>query len=80
MSVMNFIENISPFMKLTNYFREGGEVCERKEKKQVQTNWDEKIVAIEEIVEVVKENGWLMKRPSGGNEIKKSYVGKFRKI
>ena len=25
MSVMNFIENISPFMKLTNYFREGGE-------------------------------------------------------
>lgn len=25
-------------------------------------------------------NGWLMKRPSGGNEIKKSYVGKFRKI
>ena len=28
MSVMNFIENISPFMKLTNYFREGGEVCD----------------------------------------------------
>ena len=27
MSVMNFIENISPFRKLTNYFREGGEAC-----------------------------------------------------
>ena len=30
MSVMNFIENISPFMKLTNYFREGGEVAVNK--------------------------------------------------
>lgn len=28
MSVMNFIENISLFMKLTNYFREGGGVCD----------------------------------------------------
>lgn len=27
MSAMNFIENISPFMKSTNYFREGGEAC-----------------------------------------------------
>ncbi len=28
MLVMNFIENISLFMKLTNYFRKGGEVCD----------------------------------------------------
>ena len=35
------------------------EACDRKEKKQVQTNWDEKIAAIEEIVEVVKEAHWL---------------------
>ena len=27
MSAMNFIENISPFMESTNYFREGGEAC-----------------------------------------------------
>ena len=27
MSAMNFIENISPFMKSTNYFRKGGEAC-----------------------------------------------------
>ena len=35
------------------------EACERKGKKQVQINWDEKIAAIEETVEVVKEAHWL---------------------
>lgn len=35
------------------------EVCDRKEKKQVQNSWDKKTAAIEEIVEVVKEAHWL---------------------
>lgn len=35
------------------------EACERKEKKQVQNSWDEKIAVIEEIVEIVKEAHWL---------------------
>ena len=35
------------------------EEATRKDKKQVQNNWDEKIAAIEEIVEVVKEAHWL---------------------
>ena len=35
------------------------EACDRKEKKQVQNSWDEKIAAVEEIVEVVKEAHWL---------------------
>lgn len=35
------------------------EACDKKEKKKVQVSWDEKIAAVEEIVEVVKEAHWL---------------------
>ena len=35
------------------------ERADRKDKKQIQNRWDEKISAIEEIVEVVKEAHWL---------------------
>ena len=35
------------------------EACDKKEKKKVQASWDEKIAAVEEIVEVVKEAHWL---------------------
>lgn len=35
------------------------EACDKKEKKKVQASWDEKIAAVEEIVQVVKEAHWL---------------------
>lgn len=35
------------------------ETCDKKEKKRLQASWDEKIAAVEEIVEVVKEAHWL---------------------
>lgn len=35
------------------------EACEKKKKKQLQAFWNEKIVSVEEIVEVVKEAQWL---------------------
>ena len=35
------------------------ESCDKKEKKQLQASWDEKIALVEEIVEVVKEAHWL---------------------
>ncbi|EOS41671.1 type I restriction enzyme M protein [Lachnospiraceae bacterium MD335] len=35
------------------------EVCDRKEKKKLQTSWDEKIASVEEIAEVAKEAQWL---------------------
>lgn len=35
------------------------EACDKKEKKKVQASWDEKIAAVEEIVEVVKEAHWI---------------------
>ena len=35
------------------------ESCDKKEKKQLQALWDEKIALVEEIVEVVKEAHWL---------------------
>lgn len=35
------------------------EVCDKKEKKRLQVSWDEKIAAVEEIAEVVKEAQWL---------------------
>ena len=35
------------------------EACDKKEKKQVQAAYDEKITSVEEIVEVVKEAHWL---------------------
>ena len=58
-----FVTGLEVAKKHLKSVREAGkkavEACERKEKKQVQTNWDEKIEAIEEIVEVVKEAHWL---------------------
>ena len=33
--------------------------CDRKDKKQVQNQWDEKISAVDEIVDVVREAHWL---------------------
>ena len=58
-----FVTGLEVAKKHLKSVREAGkkavEACERKEKKQVQTNWDEKIAAIEEIVEVVKEAHWL---------------------
>ena len=58
-----FVTGLEVAKKHLKSVREAGkkavEACERKEKKQVRTNWDEKIVAIEEIVEVVKEAHWL---------------------
>lgn len=35
------------------------EASDKKEKKKLQTAWDEKIASVEEIVEVVKEANWL---------------------
>ena len=35
------------------------EECDRREKKQLQANWDEKIAIVEELVGVVKEAHWL---------------------
>ncbi len=35
------------------------EACDKKEKKQVQASWNEKIASVEEIVEVIKEANWL---------------------
>ncbi|MDE7274793.1 MAG: type I restriction-modification system subunit M [Lachnospiraceae bacterium] len=35
------------------------EACDKKEKKQVQASWDEKIASVEEIVEVAKEANWI---------------------
>lgn len=58
-----FVTGLEVVKKHLKSVREAGkkavEACDRKEKKQVQTNWDEKIAAIEEIVEVVKEAHWL---------------------
>ena len=58
-----FVTGLEVAKKHLKSVRETGKkavaACERKEKKQVQTNWDEKIAAIEETVEVVKEAHWL---------------------
>lgn len=58
-----FVTGLEVAKKHLKSVREAGkkavEACDRKEKKQVQTNRDEKIAAIEEIVEVVKEAHWL---------------------
>lgn len=35
------------------------EACDKKEKKKIQAEWDEKIASVEEIVQVVKEAYWL---------------------
>lgn len=58
-----FVTGLEVAKKHLKSVREAGkkavEACDRKEKKQVQNSWDEKIAAIEEIVEVVKEAHWL---------------------
>ncbi|MDE7200374.1 MAG: N-6 DNA methylase [Lachnospiraceae bacterium] len=43
------------------------EACDKKEKKQVQASWDEKIASMEEIVEVAKEAHWLYSKFGEGN-------------
>lgn len=35
------------------------DACEKRDKKQIQASWDEKIASVEEIVEVSKEAHWL---------------------
>ena len=58
-----FIEGFEIAKKHLKTFRESAkkavEACDKKERKQLQALWDEKIVFIEEIVEVVKEAHWL---------------------
>ncbi|NBJ92922.1 class I SAM-dependent DNA methyltransferase [Parablautia muri] len=45
--------------KLREGAKKVAESCDKKEKKQLQALWDEKILSVEEIVEVVKEARWL---------------------
>ena len=58
-----FIGGFEVAKKHLKTFRESAkkavETCDKKERKQLQALWDEKIVFIEEIVEVVKEAHWL---------------------
>ena len=58
-----FIGGFEAAKKHLKTFRESAkkavEACDKKERKQLQALWDEKIVSIEEIVEVVKEAHWL---------------------
>ncbi len=42
------------------------EECDRKEKKQIQNYWDEKIASIQEIVDVAKEAHWLYSKFGDG--------------
>ncbi len=58
-----FIGGLEEAKKYLKTLRESAkkeiEVCDRKEKKQLQTSWDEKIASVEEIAEVAKEAHWL---------------------
>ena len=58
-----FIDGLEVAMKHLKTLREEAkkavEACDKKEKKKVQASWDEKIAAVEEIVEVVKEAHWI---------------------
>ena len=64
-AIMNdlFISGLEEVKKYLKTLRESAkkeiEVCDRKEKKQLQTLWDEKIASVEEIAEVAKEAHWL---------------------
>ncbi|MCR4996117.1 MAG: type I restriction-modification system subunit M [Butyrivibrio sp.] len=46
--------------------KEALEVCDRKDKKQTQSMWDERIASVKEIVDTVKEAHWLYSKFADG--------------